>query len=144
MVAQVNQDSLALSAIEPLVFSLAFVFLASLLEQFVEKEDGLPARMVRVGWDICAFSFGVAPAVFSIGTVAEHYGLSGIYSRITSCFIVSLFAIILILFLRRDHRYTGIKGICSVGLAGGASAFPMIFYMHAFALNFFALIRGLI
>lgn len=96
--------------------------------------------MVRTGWDISAFSFGVIAGIFSNPQVQAHYGATATIWAAIGCILVSFFAFVLILLLRRQNPYTGLKGVLSVALGSGALAPPIYLHAHALGLSLLGLI----
>lgn len=133
-------ESPLLAVVVPVVLPLGFVVVAGLAEQFVETDGGWRGRMVRTGWDISAFSFGVIAGIFSNAQVEAHYGAAGAIWAAIACILASFFAFVLILMLRRQNPYTGLKGICSVALGSGALAPPVYFHAHALGVSVLGLL----
>jgi len=137
MPTDVSLEAMLLTIVAPVALPLGFVLVASVLEHFVETEGGWRGRLVRIGWDVAVFSFGVTSGVFADSQVAAFYGTRDAVSGAIGCIFGSFLAVALMLLLRRQNPYTGFKGLMALVLGALPLAPPLYFHAHALGMKVF-------
>ena len=111
-----------------------------MLEVTVDAALNWKGVLVNLGWDTAVFSLGLGSSVFTDSNAEQFYGTNDAILGAVGCFAASLFAITMILLLRREKRGrsigrpfgpTGFTGIISLLLGGVAFLAPVYFHVHA-------------
>lgn len=127
------------------VLALSFVVVSNVFEYSVEAEGGIAGRMVRTGWDICVFSFGIAVGILTNDRVAGYYEKSdgGIWLAvvIVGCLLWCLACMAFIMALRKKNPTTLFRGIVCVGIGGISMVPSLVCQARALGLPMQALVR---